>query len=96
MSKPNHRTLVKKLVQHYSQDLDTATAHALLKQFKHAYDTENVAPMADWQWFLGSATTDNNVQLHLERTLNQYFSLRHYDWLLAQYKHVKQQSKTVA
>jgi hypothetical protein len=94
MAKPNHNTLVTKLVEHYSHDVDTATAYGLLRQFKAAY--EELMPHApmDWLFFLRGATTDQNVQIHLQRTLNAYFGIRGYDWLLAQYKHIK--TSTVA
>ncbi len=94
MSKPNHRTLVKKLVEHYSEGLTTQEMHTALDMWKKQYDREMIAPMADWEYFLWGKTTDANVYSHLQRTLGQYFSLRHYDWLLAQYKHIK--NSTVA
>jgi hypothetical protein len=90
MAKPKHSTLVTKLVEHYSTDVDTATAHALLKQFKAAYEEAMPHAPMDWDFFLRGPTTDSNVQRHLESVLHTYFGYRHYDWLVAQYKHIKQ------
>jgi hypothetical protein len=90
MAKITHKTLVKKLVEHYSEGLTTQEMHTALGMWKAQYDREMIAPMADWDYFLWGQTTDRNVYSQLQRTLNAYFGMRHYDWLLAQYKHIKQ------
>jgi hypothetical protein len=86
MAKLSYNTLVNRLVEHYSADLNETQAQGMLDLFKAEYDRKMAHAPADWDFMF----QNRNVFGRLQLTLNHYFSSHGYEWLLAQYKQLKE------